>query len=85
MYRNMFSKRNKDGKENSDCQSFRRKLEVNCKKVFLKPQFEGHKGRTSPSRADKGHINYYDKSMEGENSSKNVDRMIQDTHWYYRK
>ena len=85
MYRNMFSKRNKNGNENSDCQSFGRKLEVNCKKVFLKPQFEGHKGRTSPSRADKGHINYYDKSMEGENSSKNVDRMIQDTHWYYRK
>ena len=72
MYRNMFSKRNKNGKENSDCQSFGRKLEVKCKNVFLKSQFEGLKGRTSPSRADKGPINYHDKSMEGENSSKNI-------------
>ena len=68
MYRSMFTKRNKNGKENSDRHLFGRKLEVNSKKVSLKPQFEGHKGRTSPSRADKGHKNYYDKSMEGENS-----------------
>ena len=59
-------------KENSNCQSFGRKLEINCKLVFLKPQFEGHEGRKSPSRADKCHENYYDKSMEGENSSKNI-------------
>ena len=71
----LFSKRNKNGKEYLDRQSFGRKLEVNCKKVFLKPQFEGHKVHTSRSRADKGDKNYYDKSMEGENSSKNIDKL----------
>ena len=67
MYQNMFSKRNRNGKENSDFQSFGKKLEINCK-----PQFGGHKGCKSPSRADKGHKNYYDMSIEGENSSEKI-------------
>ena len=55
MYRNMFSKRNKNGNENSDCQSFGRKLEVNCKKVFLKV-IKAVQARAEPIN-DNGHKN----------------------------
>ena len=48
----MFRKEKKIGKENLNSQSFGRKLEVNGKKVFKKPQLEGHKGHKNPSKAD---------------------------------
>ena len=59
--------------ENLDCQSFGRKVEINNGKGFKKPQFQGLKGRKNPSKTVKSHKKVYDKSIEGENSSKTRD------------
>ena len=66
----MFSQENKKKTENLKCQSFGRKIEINNGKVFEKPQFQGQKGRKNPRKPVKSHKKVYDKSIEGENSSK---------------
>ena len=72
----MFSQENKMRIENFECQSFGRKIEINNGKVFKRPQFQGLKGRKNPSKTVKSHKKVYDKSIEGENSSRNRGRCI---------